>query len=234
MNTLIVPLNISAPSTFTIVFQRGIFCADLTTVTAITFDVLRRDGSTTSLIGTVVAATSNSLVAQYTFSGGELTGTGAYYLAPVLSVPGGAIPAETITMIVDTPFTCQPQLETTAWLAATAAINTGPLPGSWFKVSPLNAPYTATRMTPFIATDLRASGVVVTLWTANDGDSVVFSDIYAAASGGHPLVLNGASGQLVPTGTASPGAYSSSGAFTAFTSGLRLKYSAALNSWLQW
>lgn len=227
---LIVPSTIGAPSTLTIVFQRGLITADLSQVTGVTFNVLRRDGTTTALTAAIVSAIPSELVAQYTFMGGEITTTGTYYIAPTLAVSGGTVPAETVTMLVTSPFAAQPQLETTAWLAATSAVLAGPATPLWFQASPAGSPYTLTRVTPYVALDLRTGAITANLWQANDGDEVTFGDPYAAVSSGHSLTLNGAASQNVPSGA---GTYTASGSFTTTSAfPLRLKFSAALGAWL--
>src|ERR1017187_9180862 len=100
---LIVPSTIAAPAAFTVVFYTPALGFDLTTVTAVAFQMLRRDGTMATMAASVVSKTQTELIAQYAFVGGEITTTGPYLLAPQLSVPGGFIPAETVTMMVTTP-----------------------------------------------------------------------------------------------------------------------------------
>ncbi len=121
-----VPQNITAPATITLIFQNPVFGADLTAITSGLLNVTRRDGSTAVWALTIVSQTPNELVAQYQFAGGELNTTGVYYLAPVFTLPGGSIPAQTIALFVTSPNSLNPQLEETGWVAATASFPGGP------------------------------------------------------------------------------------------------------------
>lgn len=224
---LIVPINAAAPTAITLRFLSPVFGPDLTAVTAVTAGMLRRDGSQVTLTLTIVSATSRELVAQYTFAGaGELTTTGAYYLAPHLALPGGQIASETIPLFVAGPFAAIPQLSTDAWLLATVPIPSGgAVRTGWVDVS---SSIVASPYGPHMALDLRTAPISVTLWPALDGDICDLSDVYNAASS-HALTLIGAAGQLVPVGD---GSYAASA--TRSTAGfvLRLRYRASSTSWI--
>ncbi len=121
-----VPSNITAPSAITIRFSAVALGVDLTTVTAVSLAVLRRDGSTATWVCSIVSATPGELVAQYAFTGsGEINGVGVYYLAPTLTVPGGTLNAQAIAMYVTAPANLSPQLEASVMLAADVPVNSG-------------------------------------------------------------------------------------------------------------
>lgn len=182
---LIVPTNVGAPATLTVMLLAPVFAGDLTQVSALSGTLLRRDGTSTTLAFSVVSATAQRITAQYTFQGGELTTTGAYYLALTAAVPGGNLPAETITVYVTSPYATSPKLETTAWLAATVAIPAAPAASAteWVFISTGSSPYLASPVTPWIAVDASGGSVTVDIWTpANPGQFVVVADYKAMAA----------------------------------------------------
>lgn len=230
---IVVPSNIGAPATLTFTFLAPAFAVDLTSVTAVSLSMLRRDGSQTTLDCTIVAATPSQLVAQYEFAdAGEITSTGAYALQPLLSVPGGTLPVETISMFVSSPFANMPKLETTAWIGVTSTIATpGPSRQGW--ATPLtnaDSPYTLSVLFPWVPVDLSDGAVSATLWEASDGQNIVLVD-YLNAAGSGALTLNAAGDQLLPQGD---GTFDSSLVLSTPGFMLRLKYSASLGCWLEW
>ena len=221
-----VPSNVAAPTTATIAFQTPTFGVDLSTVTAVNLQVLRRDGTSATWAMSIIAATPAELIAQYEFQPGDVTVTGVYYLAPQLSVPGGVVSAETVSLFVSYPTGSTPMLETSAWIVATVPIaSLGPIQNAWQVVS---AAYTARPETPWVAVDLRTAPVAVTLWSATDGASVVVSDVYRAAASNN-LTLVAASGQRVPVGD---GTYAQTATYS--TAGIVWRLKLASNLWLPW
>lgn len=121
---LLIPKDIGPPATITIIYRSPTFSADLTTVTAVTLNVTRQNGTTTTWEAVIVAATEVELVAQYIFSDvGEIDGTGPYAIRTTLTVPSGTFPTQGITAFIGDFIT--PKLEDSAWLAATAIIPPG-------------------------------------------------------------------------------------------------------------
>lgn len=230
---IVIPSNIGAPATLTFTFLAPAFAVDLTTVTAVTLGMLRRDGTQAVLTATIVAATPSQLVCQYEFEGGEITSTGTYALQPLLAVPGGSLPVESIAMFVSTPFANMPQLETTAWLASTSIITTpGPTRSTW--ATPLDndgSPYVLSVLFPWVPVDLSGGDVAATLWEALDGQCIVIADYQHEAGSGGTLTLTGAEDQLLPVGD---GTFDDSVTYSTPGFVLRLKYSAALSAWLEW
>jgi hypothetical protein len=132
---LVVPSTIAAPAAFSITFYTPALGFDLTTVTAVQFQMLRRDGTTSTLTAAIVSKTPTELLAQYAFVGGEITTTGAYLLAPQLTVPGGWIPAETVTMMVTSPWQGTPKLQGQSWVTASALVAGTPYVPIWTRVT---------------------------------------------------------------------------------------------------
>ncbi len=120
-----VPSTVTAPATITLTFKSPVFGPDLTNVTAVALNVLRRDGTTGSWAMTTLSATPAELIAQYQFLGTELTSTGLYFLAPELSVSSGSVAAQTVSLFVDNEFSFSPQLDDSAWVGTTVAIPAG-------------------------------------------------------------------------------------------------------------
>lgn len=228
---LFVPFNIQAPAAITITFRSPVWGCDLTTVTGINLNVLRRDGSTAVWVMSQVSSTPLELVAQYVFTNtGEITTSGLYTLAPQLAVQGGILPADTISMFVATS-TAVPKLEDTAWISATSVVSTSsPIKHIWKRVTPADSPYTASPIFPWVIFDLTTAPITCTLWSANDGDMVVLDD-YLFKGNINNLTLNGAAGQLVLTSSAT---YASSALIQNAGFNLRLKYFAGTSSWIRW
>lgn len=226
---LLVPQNAVAPTSITLRFKSPVFGPDLAGVTAVSAGLLRRDGTTATLLFTIVSAASRELVAQYTFTGaGELTTTGAYFLAPVLSVQGGQVASETVPLFVAGPYSAIPQLEQDCWLMATVPIpSLGPYRARWVDVT---APISANPFAPNHALDLRTLPLSVSLWAAQDGDIASFSDVYNSA-GAHNFTLLGHAGQDVPVGN---GTFAASAVYSTPGFTLRLRYRASSLSWLPW
>lgn len=226
--SLIVPQTAQAPTTLTIRFLSPVFGPDLTLITAVTANLLRRDGTTTSLTLSIVSATQRELIAQYQFAGGEITTTGAYYLAPLLALQGGQVSSETVALFVAGPYSAIPRLETDAWIMGTVPIpSLGPIRSTWVDVS---SSITASAFAPHMALDLRTTPISVALWPAQDGDIAVFSDVFNAAAA-HNFTAAAAAGQTVPVGD---GTFAASA--TRSTNGfqLRLRYRKSSTSWLPW
>lgn len=224
---LIVPQGAVAPTTITLRFMSPVFGPDLTGVTAVTAGLLRRDGTTASLTFTVVTTTTRECVAQYTFAGTELTVTGAYFLAPALTVQGGTVQSETVPMFVGGPYNSIPRLEQDAWIMATVPIaSLGPVRSSYRDVT---GNITASPYQPIHALDLRTSAIAIVLWAGLDGDYVEFADAYGAAAS-HAFTLNAATGQTVAQGN---GTYASSRVTSTANFVLRFRYRASSLSWVQ-
>lgn len=225
---LVVPLTAASPTTLTLRFLSPLFGPDLTLVTAVTTGLLRRDLSTTTLTWAIISATSRELVAQYTFSGGELTTSGAYYLAPQLAYQGGAVVSETIPLFVGSAYNSIPQLEQDAWLLATVPVPGGAIANRWTKITTSG---TASPLLPLMRADLRSGPLTVTLWPALNGDIAELVDVYNACNGTNSLTVTAATGQQVPIGN---GTYASSTTRTTAGVLLRWKFDSTDNLWLPW
>lgn len=222
---LIVPQSISAPATFTVTFTAPYFGVDLTSVTAVAFKMLRKDGTSTTLQGTIIFSVPGELVVQYQFSGGEITSTGLYYLTPMLSVPGGQIPATSIALMVQANNLLAPVLEDSAWIAATSPVNGAPSKLTWNVVTPGVSPLLGLALSPWFACDLRTGNCSVQLWVANDGDNLFVSDAYVVAGANQVTLLAGTPQGFLPGG----------GSFLVPSSyPFRMKYSTALGGWVRW
>ena len=224
---LIVPQNISAPQTLTLIFKSPSLGADLSTATTATASVLRSDGTPASYALRIVSAVPGELVCQYTPTTGDITATGVYYLTGQISVPGGTVLAQTIAMYVTSPNSSQPRTEESAWLAATSSIFGTAISTRWSVVTTTSA---LSPLSPWVIADTRAGVLTVSLWTARDGDTVVFSDAFGAWAT-HNLTIAGAVGQKVPTGS---GTYGTSVTISGAGILLRWKYSAPLAQWISW
>lgn len=229
---LVVPANITAPASITLIFNNPTFGPDLTTVSAITLNVTRRDGTATTWAMTIVSSTPNQLTAQYTFTGGtEITTAGMYYLAPVLTIPGGTIPAAPISLFVSNAGNLPPQVQDQTWVTATVPVPTlGPYKVGWVNLTSAASPYAAIATSPWLALDLSTAGITVNLWAAGDGDNVVLTD-YKNAAASHVLTLVANGTSKVPNGD---GTFS--GTTNRSTAGfsLRLKFQASAGLWLPW
>lgn len=227
MSLLVVPSDVASPSSLTISILRPPLAVDLTDVTAVSLSVLRRDGTTTTYACNILSATASEIILQHVFQPGDITSTGLYYLAPRLSVPGGTIAAETVPMMVSTPFATNPLYETSAWLATTSGSpGAGNVFNSWM---PVTSPYVASPAAPWLLLDLRTAGTTVTLWSGVDGEEVHLVDTYSNGAT-HPLTLNATATQLVP---APAGSYGASASWNTSGFTLNLKYSAALTAWVR-
>lgn len=228
---IVIPSTIAAPASITLLFKNPVFGPNLSLATEVTASVLRRDGTTASFTFTIVSATPSELVAQYTFAPGDITITGMYYLAPSLTVPGGSVPGETISMFVASPFSTQSRLQQDVWIMATTPIaSLGPVRQNWTLVTPAQSPYAGHPFSPWIALDLSTGAITVTLWHGLDGDSVVISDVMHAAAT-HNATVNGTDGQQIPS---LAGAYATSQTYSTSGFSLRLKYSTATSLWMPW
>lgn len=219
---LYIPSNITAPAAIQVTLQSPVFGPDLTTVTGVSFGVVRRDGTTTTWAASIVSATSSQLVARYTFTGiGEITSTGVYILAPQLTLPGGRVPAESVTVFVATPSAVQPQTETTAWVLASSNLAPSSTHFDW--AAPATGSGALSAFYPYVPLDLRGGSLAFTLWAGTGGDPITLADLYATAT---TYTLAPTGGQAIySAGSSHTGAVS----FTGLT---RLKYSSGLNAWV--
>ena len=224
---LIVPQNISAPQTLTLIFKSPSLGADLSVATTASASVLRSDGTTTSFALTIVSATPAELVCQYTPVSGDITVTGVYYLTGHIAVPGGTLLAQSIALYVTGSNSAQPRTEESAWLAATSVVPGVAMNQKWVVVT---SSVTLSPFSPWVAANSSGGAITLTLWTAQDGDSVNITDPLGQA-GTHNVTLVAAAGQQVPTGVAT---YGSQIVLTSAGFALRLKYNAGLAKWLAW
>lgn len=224
---LIIPQNISAPQTLTLIFKSPSLGADLSVATTATASVMRSDGTTANYNLTIVSATPAELVCQYTPVSGDITATGVYYLTGHIAVPGGTLLAQSVAMYVTSPNSSQPRTEESAWLAATSAVSGVATSQRWVVVTSTGA---LSPFSPWVACNSTGGAMTLTLWTAQDGDSVNITDPLGQAAT-HNVTLVAAAGQQVPTGVGSYG-----GSIILSTAGfsLRLKYNAGLAKWLAW
>lgn len=110
-------LNIGPPEALTYPISDVPGGIDLTTVTAVSFQVRKPDSTyqtwSAQIPATVpktrglyasLAGTSNPttglLFAQYPFTGTEVTQNGVYLVKPILTVPGGTVPCESKEFVV--------------------------------------------------------------------------------------------------------------------------------------
>jgi hypothetical protein len=228
---LIVPTSIRAPGCITVNMLSPYLGADLTTVTNVVFNVVRRDGTTTSWTGVIISSTPGELIVQYPFNGTEFTSTGLYLLSPLLTLPGGTIPGQTVSLFVTNNNQLAPNVETTAFLATTVQIQTpGQAKSTWNVITTASSPVSPSPLSPWYAADLRTGPITINLWTAQDGDIFIIDDVFYEASTNN-LILNGAAGQLLPNGD---GTFVASKTYTSSGVVLRLKYSATESQWLSW
>lgn len=227
---LIVPSNISTPATITIVFRSPYLSVDLATVTGVRLNVTRRDGTSATWIMTIASATAGELVATFDFPGGdEITSTGLYYLAPLLTVPGGRLPAEALTMFVTAPGQLSPKLEESAWIPVTTVIDSpGPVKQTWTMLTAASSPYAAKPTIPWLAVDLSSAPITINLWAGSDGDTIVISDFKNQAAS-YALTLNAGATDQVPLGN---GSFGASRVFNTAGFVARLKLNSGL--WLPW
>ena len=105
--SLKLPQGGRCPLTLSIAITPADPSLDLTTVTAVAFNVLREDGVLVSWPAIVTGAvTPTSLTAEYIFAldGSDLPCVGHYALNPALSVPGGIVDGTTVDLDVKSPF----------------------------------------------------------------------------------------------------------------------------------
>lgn len=203
-----VPSNITAPAAVTILFYTPALGFDLTTVTAVAFSMLRRDGTTATLTGAIVSKTQTELIAQYAFVGGEITTTGAYLLAPQLTVPGGWIPAETVTMMVTSPWMGTPKLQGQAWVVASALVPGTPYVPIWTR-TPFGAelvhagsPYAIPTGLTSRAVNLNTGAVEADIQNGSfDGETKIFtSTSLASPPSGNVFTINSLTANLYYSG----------------------------------
>jgi hypothetical protein len=88
-----VPIGVSAPVILSAPIQAPVGGLDLTTVTAVTFTVLKPDGSRSTWLGTIVGGTTPTLLtAQYAFTGVECNMVGTFLIRANLTTAGGTTP----------------------------------------------------------------------------------------------------------------------------------------------
>lgn len=110
-----VPVGIGAPNALTqtinVTDVSGL--EDLTTVTGVSLNVLRADGSTATWVATIVSATTTTLEWSHTFASTDTIPdpsaapdgvVGSYKVVPVLTVPGGTVPCYARVLIVTDPY----------------------------------------------------------------------------------------------------------------------------------
>ncbi len=223
-----VPETITAPSTLLIAFEAPTFAVNLETVTAVELRVLRRDGTADIWECDIVSATPREMLVEYAFTGGdEISGTGMYRLSPILTVPGGNVPAESLSLFVGP---CLPQLEATSWIVGAVNVpSLGPSRGEWVALSEAESPYAAIAVAPWLALDLSDGDISVSLWSGTDGDSVVLTDYLNEAGSGGDLILTAIGGQLLPVGD---GTYAEE--VTYDTPGFSLCLKLMGDQWLPW
>lgn len=228
----IVP-NTAGPGAYlTLKVYSPTFGLDLTTVTALSTLMQRRDGSTATLNWTIIAASGSLLVAQYAFVGTEFTGTGAYNLGPILAAPGGNnVPCRSVLMFVTTPFKCDnPTNEAQTWVAASSQVS----PTSSAQRQQWNLLNLANQVpspfAPFNKVDSSGGALVLPLWAPTDGDLFVLSD-YKGHAAAHNVTINPSAGFQVPTGVGTFG-----GTVVQNVNGfiLRWKADATEGLWIPW
>jgi|ERR1017187_8329365 hypothetical protein len=90
-----VPLGVSAPVVLTYPVTSAVGALDLTTVTSVTFTVLKPDGSRVTWTGTTSGITTATLLtATYAFTGTECNIVGSYQVRVNLITSGGSTPCE--------------------------------------------------------------------------------------------------------------------------------------------
>lgn len=226
---IVVPSDVTAPTTLTIAFKSlSLYGVDATTVTGVTLNMTRRDGTTATLTCTIVAAVPDELTVQYTFVGTEVTSTGIYYLAPRLTVPGGTLSGSEITMSVVPPSAATPVLNAASSILYDTPLVASPLVShTWHLIA---ASATLGRFANnWVLLDTRGGSYTLSLWAAVDGDTCIIVDVYAAAAS-NPFTLHAnGSQQIFSAGSGSTNlVVSSNGA------AVRLKFSQALGAWIQW
>lgn len=114
--------------------------------------------------------------------------------------------------------------------ALTRSIDITAPKGKWVSVS--TTPYFAPKKTPWIAVDLTAHAVSVSLWSAEDGDQVVIADVQGFASTHNLTVSDGGFDNQIalPQG----GGFSSTQVYNTDGVIVRLKYLASIATWLPW
>lgn len=66
---------------------------DMTTVTAVSLEVQKPDGTTTTWTASISTSSTSSLTYLHTFATGEITTAGDYRVVAVLTVPAGTVRA---------------------------------------------------------------------------------------------------------------------------------------------
>ncbi len=95
-----IPLGIGPPNYIGLTIQAGDSNLDLTTVTALNLEVtVAQDQTTYTWACIILTQTPDELTALYPFSAytapsmGDVYAEGTYYVAPVMTVPGGFVPS---------------------------------------------------------------------------------------------------------------------------------------------
>jgi hypothetical protein len=227
---ILLPSNIGPPARITLVVRGQPLGPDLTTVAAVTLLVRRSDGTTATWACSIESAVGEELVAQYALQVGDITATGAYELAPQLTIQGGVLPCFTLDLFVSSPFNCRPKYDATTSVATTTAISpdTRSIRTTWKRVTPGASPFNANPLQPWLALDLSTGPVTVNLWPALDGDIVALTDYLGGAATNNATIV-AAAGQQVPT---SIGHYASATVLSAAGFLARMKYFADSQLWL--
>lgn len=104
---------------------------------------------------------------------------------------------------------------------------------AWVSVNADNSPFTASRMSPYLALIFPGTGTLsVILWPGQDGDTVVLSDIIGIASNTDNLILTAADGELIEA--SGGGGFGNEQGFAAAGMTVRLKFRVSDRSWLLW
>jgi hypothetical protein len=226
----VVPLTAGAGSYLTLRVRSPIFGLDLSTATDLSTAVLRRDGSATNFVWSILSSTARELFATYSFVGGEFTTTGAYGLGPLLTAGGVVVPCESVAMMVTTPFDCRPQHESETWLAVASQVSptSAAVRQTW---AIQNSDATLSPFAPWNKVDSTNGDVGLTLWTPNRGDIVVLSDYKHKAALHNVTLFGSGGGDQVPQGDGTFGAsvvFSNAGFIN------KLKFDDNEGLWIPW
>jgi hypothetical protein len=90
-----VPIGVAAPVVLTYPVTSSVGALDLTTVTGVTFTVVKPNGSRVTWTGSIVGDTTATLLtATYPFTGTECDIVGGYQVRVNLITAGGSTPCE--------------------------------------------------------------------------------------------------------------------------------------------
>lgn len=106
MSAIEIPQGTQAPVALSVSVNPADPSLDLTTVSAVVFQVLRdADGQTAMWTATIESATSTQLMANYIFAPGgtDFPVLGPYHVTPILTVPGGYVTGTVVEVFVVPP-----------------------------------------------------------------------------------------------------------------------------------